>query len=301
MKVTILEIRQLITFRTVASTLNFTRAAEALNYVPSNVTMQIQALEEELGTRLIDRLGKNIALTETGKRFLVHAEKVLHDLEEAKVSIQQPGVLTGTITISANEVLLTYRLPLVFKEFRARYPGVRILFRPFPNEQLKQSLYEGQADIVFLLDEPVVTASLSVQSLRDEPFLLLISPEYPLAGKTAITASELQGEVFLLTEKGCTFRTLFDRQLQRNGIEGITNLDFCSAEAIKQCAKAGMGIGFLPEIAAKCELERGELVSLPWDMASLNIKTQMIWHKDKWITPAVQAFMEVAQEVLSIH
>ncbi|CUU49683.1 LysR family transcriptional regulator [Clostridium beijerinckii] len=293
-----MEVRQLITFRTVASTLNFARAAHVLNYVPSNITMQIQALEEELDTRLIDRLGKGIVLTESGKRFLLHVEKVLKDLEEAKLSVQESDEVTGTITISANEVILTYQLPEVFKVFRAQYPGVRIIFRPFPNELLKQSLYEGQADVIFMLDEPVVSTSLVTRTLKDEPFLLLTSPEHSLAGQKKILASKLSGEVFLLTEKGCTFRTLFDRLLERKGIEGITNMEFCSAEAIKQCAIAGLGIGFLPEIAVKSELQRGQLVSLPLDTSNLNIKTQVVWHKDKWITPAIKAFIDTVKMVL---
>jgi DNA-binding transcriptional LysR family regulator len=293
-----MEIRQLITFRTVASTLNFARAAQVLNYVPSNITMQIQALEEELGTRLIDRLGKGVVLTEHGKKFLLHVEKVLKDLEEAKLSVQESDEVTGTITISANEAILTYQLPAVFKIFRAQYPGVRIIFRPFPNELLKQSIYEGQTDVIFLLDEPVVSASLVTRTLKDEPFLLFTSPEHSLAGKKKILASELSGEVFLLTQKGCTFRTLFDRLLERKGIEGITSLDFCSAEAIKQCVISGLGIGFLPRIAVKSELQRRELVSLPLDISNLNIKTQVVWHKDKWITPAFQAFIDIAKMVL---
>lgn len=72
-----MEFRQLNTFCTVATTLNFTRAAEVLSYVPSNVTMQIKALEDELGVRLFDRLGKQLALTTAGKRFLTHAQGVL--------------------------------------------------------------------------------------------------------------------------------------------------------------------------------------------------------------------------------
>lgn len=91
-----MEIRQLITFRTVAFTLNFTRAAEALNYVPSNVTMQMQSLEEELGIQLIDRLGKQIVLTEYGKKFLLHAEKVLNSVDEAHLAMKENEELTGT-------------------------------------------------------------------------------------------------------------------------------------------------------------------------------------------------------------
>ncbi|MBT2216293.1 LysR family transcriptional regulator [Virgibacillus dakarensis] len=296
-----MEIRQLITFRTVASTLNFTRAAEALNYVPSNVTMQIQALEEELDTQLIDRLGKQIVLTDAGKRFLLHAEKVLNSLDEAHLAMKENEELTGTLTISANEVLCSYRLPAVFRSFRSRYPGMRLIFRPFANQHLKQSLYEGRTDIVFMLEEPARSTNFIIEPLIEEPFLLLVAPDHPLAKRTNLRPEDFQGESFLLTEKGCTYRTLFDRSLEQQGVhEGITNLEFTSAEAIKQCAIAGIGIAFLPEIAVKAEQERGELVSLPWEMPNLQVATQMLYHKDKWLSPAIKAFIEITRNVFAL-
>lgn len=295
-----MEIRQLITFRTVALTLNFTRAAEALNYVPSNVTMQMKALEEELDTQLIDRLGKQIVLTDAGKRFLLHVEKVLNSLDEAYLAMKENEELTGTLTISANEVLCSYRLPAVFRSFRARYPGIRLIFRPFGNQQLQSSLYEGRTDIVFILDEPVGSTNLIIEPLIEESFLLLVAPDHPLAQQTNLLPEDFQGELFLLTEKGCTYRTLFDRTLKQQGIhDSMTNLEFTSAEAIKQCAMAGIGIAFLPEIAVKAELERGELISLPWELPNLQIVTQMLWHKNKWLSPAIKAFIEITREVIT--
>ncbi|MBY7141960.1 LysR family transcriptional regulator [Virgibacillus sp. NKC19-3] len=296
-----MEIRELITFRTVAHTLNFTRAAESLNYVPSNVTMQMQALEEELDTQLIDRLGKQIVLTDAGKRFLLHVEKVLNSLDEAYLAMKENEDLTGTLTISANEVLCSYRLPAVFQSFRSLYPGIRLIFRPFPSQQLKQSLYAGRADIVFMLEEPVKSTSLSVEYLMEEPFHLFVASDHPLANKKNLRPEDLQEEMFLLTEKGCTYRTLFDRSLAQQGIdEGITNLEFTSAEAIKQCAITGIGIALLPEIAVKAERERGELVSLPWEMPNFQITTQMLYHKDKWISPAIKAFLDIARDVIPL-
>lgn len=116
-----MELRQLITFRTVTSTLNFTQAAEALNYVPSNVTMQIKALEDELDVRLFDRLGKQLVLTAAGKNFLFHIQSVLDKLEEARGTAHDNENISSTLTISANEVLCAYRLPVVFKRFRSRH------------------------------------------------------------------------------------------------------------------------------------------------------------------------------------
>lgn len=296
-----MELRQLITFRTVASTLNFSRAAEVLNYVPSNVTMQIKALEDELGVRLFDRLGKQLVLTTAGKRFLTHIQSVLDKLDEARSVVHDNENLSGTLTISANEVICAYRLPVVFRLFRSRYPGVRLIFRSVPNQELKQTLFEGTADVVFMLDEPVRSSSLAVEPLVEETFRLFAAPDHPLAQRTELELEDFHKEVFLTNEKGCPYRTMFDRSFEKEGIDSITYLEFQSAEAIKQCAISGIGIAFLPEVVAQAEVERGELVALPWQIPDLHVYTQMLWHKDKWLSPIILSFIEAARETLAIE
>ncbi|MED4956162.1 LysR family transcriptional regulator [Paenibacillus macerans] len=296
-----MELRQLITFRTVASTLNFTRAAEVLGYVPSNVTMQIKALEDELGVRLFDRLGKQLVLTAAGKRFLTHIQGVLNKLDEARSVVHDNEVLSGTLTISANEVICAYRLPAVFQRFRSQHPGVRLIFRSVPNQELKQTLFEGTADVVFMLDEPIRSSGLAVEPLVEETFRLLAAPDHPLAKRTELQLEDFHGEVFLTNEKGCPYRTMFDRSFEKEGIDSITYLEFQSAEAIKQCAISGIGIAFLPEIVAEAEAERGKLVALPWQIPDLHVYTQMSWHRDKWLSPIMLSFIEAAREVLAIE
>lgn len=296
-----MELRQLNTFRTVASTLNFSRAAEVLNYVPSNVTMQMKALEEELGVRLFDRLGKQLVLTTAGKRFLSHVEGVLNQLDEARSVVHDNENLSGTLTISANEVLCAYRLPVVFQLFRSRHPGVRLIFRSVPNQELKQSLFEGTADVVFMLDEPIRSSGLAVEPLLEETFRLFAAPDHPLAQRTVLQLEDFHGEVFLTNEKGCPYRTMFDRSFEKEGIDSITYLEFQSAEAIKQCAITGIGIAFLPEIVVEAEVERGELVALPWQIPDLHVYTQMLWHKDKWLSPIILSFIEAAREVIAVE
>lgn len=293
-----MELRQLNTFRTVAFTLNFTRAAEVLNYVPSNVTMQIKALEDELGVRLFDRLGKQLVLTTAGKRFLTHIQGVLDKLDEARSDVHDSENLSGTLTVSANEVICAYRLPAVFQRFRSQHPGVRLIFRSVPNQELKQTLFEGTADVVYMLDEPIRSSGLAVESLREETFGLFAAPDHPLAKRTVLQLEDFHGEVFLTNEKGCPYRTMFDRSFEKEGIDSITYLEFQSAEAIKQCAISGIGIAFLPEIVVEAEVERGELVALPWQIPDLRVYTQMLWHKDKWLSPIMLSFIEAAREVL---
>ncbi|MGG3884029.1 LysR family transcriptional regulator [Brevibacillus panacihumi] len=296
-----MELRQLITFRTVASTLNFTRAAEVLGYVPSNVTMQMKALEDELGVRLFDRLGRQLVLTMAGKRFLTHIQSVLDKLDEARSAVHDNENLSGTLTISANEVICAYRLPVVFRLFRSRYPGVRLIFRSVPNQELKQTLFEGTADVVFMLDEPIRSSGLAVEPLVEETFRLFAAPDHPLAQRTELELEDFHGEVFLTNEKGCPYRTMFDRSFEKEGIDRITYLEFQSAEAIKQCAISGIGIAFLPEVVTEAEVERGELVALPWQIPDLHVHTQMLWHKDKWLSPIILSFIEAAREVIAIE
>lgn len=296
-----MELRQLITFRTVASTLNFSRAAEVLSYVPSNVTMQMKALEDELGVRLFDRLGKQLVLTTAGQRFLTHVQSVLDQLEEAKTVVHDNEVLSGTLTISANEVICAYRLPAVFQLFRSRHPGVRLIFRSVPNQELKQTLFEGSADVVFMLDEPIRSSGLAVEPLLEETFRLFAAPDHPLAKRTVLRLEDFHEEVFLTNEKGCPYRTMFDRSFEKEGIDSITYLEFQSAEAIKQCAISGIGIAFLPEIVVEAEVERGELVALPWQIPDLHVYTQMLWHKDKWLSPIMMSFIEAAREILALE
>ncbi|MFK4475805.1 DNA-binding transcriptional LysR family regulator [Paenibacillus sp. RC73] len=292
-----MELRQLKTFYTLASTLNFTRAAEVQNYVPSTVTMQMKALEEELGVKLVDRLGKNVTLTDAGRTFLRYADNILSVVEEAQHAVKQSGELTGTLIISADETLCTYRLPAVLRQFRLSYPGVRLMFRPLPNSNLKQSLREGDADIIFTLDEDKGETGFCGEKMLDEPFYLLVSPDHPLAAHPALAIEDFHGETFLLTEKGCSYRTFFDRSLSQKGMGGITELEFYSAEAIKQCAKIGMGIAILPEMAVIGEVNRGELVPLPWDLTPTSFATQMMWHEEKWISPAIEAFLSLTREI----
>ncbi|OAB27815.1 LysR family transcriptional regulator [Paenibacillus macquariensis subsp. defensor] len=291
-----MELRQLKTFYTLASTLNFSRAAEVQNYVPSTVTMQMKALEEELGVKLVDRLGKKVILTDAGRRFLVYVDSILSELEEAQHAVKQTSEVTGTVVISADETLCTYRLPAVLHRFRLRYPGIRLMFRPLTNPNLKQSLREGDADIIFMLDEDKGETGFCGEKMLDEPFYVLTAPDHPLATRTTLTIEDFNGETFLLTEKGCSYRTFFERSLSQKGMGGITELEFNSAEAIKQCAKLGMGIAILPKMAVTAEVNRGELVPLPWDLTAISFATQMFWHEEKWISPAIEAFLNLTRD-----
>src|SRR4029453_14030592 len=131
-----MELRELAAFREVARQSSFTRAAARLGYVQSTVSAQVQAVERGLGIRIIDRLGRSIALTGAGEALLPHAERLLELAVEARAAATAAteinSELAGTVTVSAPESLLTYRIPAVMSRFRLDHPGVTIELRSTP-------------------------------------------------------------------------------------------------------------------------------------------------------------------------
>jgi DNA-binding transcriptional LysR family regulator len=311
-----MEVRQLEIFRALAEELNFTRTAERVHCVQSNVTGQIRALERELGTQLFDRLAKRVVLTEAGRRLLPYAEKVLGTLSEAKQVLSPSSVPSGPLRVGAPESVLTYRLPKVLGKFRKRYPDVELIFRPDPvcafiasnsssfNEEvflkanLVESLATGQLDLTILMADGIANERLSSIPLRTERILFVAGPAHPLAGKAKLVPEDLIGQTMLLTEAGCAYRKKLDDFLSSRGIRPKNTTEFGSMEAIKSCVALGMGIALLPHIAVVAELREERLAALHWVGPRMDIATHVIWHHEKWVSPAMDAFIKALQQEL---
>jgi DNA-binding transcriptional LysR family regulator len=312
-----MEVRQLEIFRALAEELNFTRAAERVHCVQSNVTGQVRALEQELGTQLFDRLARRVTLTEAGRRLLPYAEKVLGTLSEAKQALLPSSVPSGPLKVGAPESVLTYRLPRVLRKVRKRYPEVELIFRPDPvcaflasnyagfkedgflKVTLAECLETGQLDLTILMADSIANERLSSIPLRKEKILFVAGPSHPLASRTKVVPEDLSGQKMLLTEAGCAYRKKLDDFLSLRGIRPKNTTEFGSMEAIKGCVGLGMGIALLPQIAVAADLREGRLVALRWAGPPIDIATHVIWHRDKWISPAMGAFVKTLQQELT--
>jgi DNA-binding transcriptional LysR family regulator len=292
-----MELRQLMSFQAVADTGSFTRAAEQLGYVQSNVTAHIQALEHELAVVLFDRLGRRVQLTSAGQRLLEYANQILALASEAHSMVSAGS--TSKIVISAPESLCAYRLPALLRETRQRLPQVQVAFRPIPANLLRQQVLAGTIDVAFSLEPQSENEGLYCETLAQEPIVLLAPPEHYLAQQQQVVVSDLQAESLLLTEAGCAYRVRFEQVLRAAAIVPQQVLEFSSVEAIKQCVVAGMGIAVLPQITVARELAQGDLVALPWASDDLSMSSQMIWHAKRWCSPTMSEFLALARECLS--
>lgn len=293
-----MELRQLQIFLAVAEELNFTKAAERAHCVQSNVTAQIQSLEQELGVPLFERLGRKVLLTDAGRRLVPYAEKVLGTINAARKAVSHGDVPQGPLYVGASESALTYRLPGVLKRFRQDYPAVELIFRPIWDEKLPELLESGKIDLAISMLDNIEHPQLKWVRLLTERMIVIASPDYALSTCRKISPEDLNGEALLLTEPGCAYRKRLDKIIASRSVRPASITEFTSSEAIKECVALGMGLGLLPRIVAGSELRERRLVALDWQGPSLDIATHVVWHKDKWRSAAFEAFMEILEEEL---
>jgi DNA-binding transcriptional LysR family regulator len=294
-----MELRLLRTFRAVAATGSFTRAAADLGYVQSNVTAQIKALEREVGAPLFERLGRRIVITDAGRRLVEYADRILRLADDAQAELRAmsagDGELVGTLRIGAAETLCAYRLPHVLRALADRHSRLRVVFRPASRAELLADLSAARLDAALLLEEPIAGTGLAVESLAVEPLLLVAAPDHKLAGATTVAPADLADQPLIQVEEGCAHREVFDRQLRAGGVAPPVLAEFVSLEAVKQCAVAGLGVAMLPTVAVAGELRRGDLVVLPWHPDPPTLHTQAVRLARRSPTPALTALLDLAR------
>ncbi len=294
-----MEIRQLRSFQTVANLLSFNRAAGRLHYAQSSISAQIQALEEELGVQLFDRLGRKVQLTETGVQLLQYTNKILDLVDETHSEVTGDKEPRGTLTIRIPESFGVHRLPAVIKDFHARFPKVKLNFITCTLEGLGKDLRKGLTDLAFLLTESVSDSDLLVETVGFESVVLVAGPNHPLASKRSVHTRDLAGATMLFSKVDCSYRRIFEQFLDQEEVKDFNRLDFYSVEVIKRCLMAGIGIAVLPEVAVAEEIALKKLAILPWSEGRIDVAVLMVWYRDRWISPTLKAFMDTTKKVMA--
>jgi DNA-binding transcriptional LysR family regulator len=291
-----MEIRQLRTFQAVANLLSFNRAAERLHYAQSSVSAQIHALEEELGVQLFDRLGRRIVLTEAGAQLLNYAEKIVNLADETLAEVTETSTPQGALTVRVPETLAVHHFPAIIKGYHLRFPGVKLQFTTCALEGLEKDLRKGLIDLAFLLAESITAADLTAEVLRFESLILVASSDHPLSQKRSVATCELSEETFLFSKVDCSYRKIFEGILVQSGITYENSIEFYSVEAVKRSVIEGVGIALLPEIAVAEEVAKNRLAVLPWSENKIDVAVLMIWHRERWLSPALKAFIDITRK-----
>ncbi len=290
-----MELRDLKTFVTVATLLNFNQAGKALNAAQSTVSVRIKALEEELDVRLFDRLGRRVLLTEAGGRLLAYGRKLVELEEEARRDVAGEDSARAFITVRMPETLCVHRLSGVLRRFLAARPGSRLRLLPCAVGGLTEDLRRGVTDLGFVLANEVLSRDMRSEFLGTEELRLVAAPGHPLTTLPWVDAEDLAGLPLLLSTSDCSYRRILEGIVAQTGREPMTVVECGSVEAVKRYAAAGLGVTILPAETIRAELAAKSLAVAAWREGPLEAAVLMLWHKDKWVSPALNDFMELCR------
>ena len=293
-----MEIRNLVTFVRVAEVENFSKTASQLGYSQSAVTMQIKQLEEELQTLLFERIGRHVKLTEAGQRFLPHALEVLDAVRRAERSVQADAHITGQLRIGTSESHLISVLPPVFVEFGKICPQVEVSTHTASIEDLFQMLKQNDIDLLYFLDQKKFSPEWVRVSEHKETIYFVASADSELAGRKNIPLEELLREPLFLTEKGISYRYAMEQVLAARGIALHPVLETGNTDVITRILLENRGISFLPEYVVREYIRQGKLTVLDTECPEINMWSQLVYHRKKYVTPQMERFMEVMKRLL---
>nr|WP_302656846.1 LysR family transcriptional regulator [uncultured Agathobaculum sp.] len=291
-----MEIRQLATFIRVAQFKSFSRAAESLGYSQSAVTVQIRQLEEELNTRLFDRMGKRIALTDTGERFFSHACDVISQVNQARLSVAATTELHGTLHIGTIESLTCLKLPAVLHRYRQHHPKVSIHITVGEPEELIEQMERGELDMIYVLDEPLYSNNWHKLMEQREEIVFVASASLGEAlGGRELTTEELVQYPFFLTEQD-NYRRVLNRRLAARRCILTPSLECSDTSFLIRMLEIDRGVSFLPWYAVESSVRQGKLVRLSVADCYISLYRQIFCHKEKWRTREMDEFVRFAEQ-----
>ncbi|OTA41387.1 MAG: hypothetical protein A6D92_07220, partial [Symbiobacterium thermophilum] len=236
---------------------------------------RIQALEKELGQQLFERRPRGVRLTDAGRALLPHAERVLQDIKRARQAVLDLQTASGG-TLSVGSALTTsaYLLPDILLRFKRGYPNVEVLVHTGRSHQVQQLVLDDTVQ-VGLVHAPLPShAEIVSYPLSEEPILLVVPPDHPVARHSEVTLDELTQESFITTDRASGYWALVEQWWASQGFVPHITMELDSIEAAKRMVLCGLGLTMLPYSTVKSEIELSQVVAVPLaNSATLNGRT----------------------------
>lgn len=287
----------LITFIKAAELQNFSKAAVELNYSQASVTVQIKKLEEQFGTKLFDRIGKNVTLTPSGQTFLKHARKIILDIEKAKGEMQVSNNYSHLIRIGCVESLANCHIPYVLERMLDNELNFSLKIITESPKELLYMLDKNKLDLVYIIDKPIFSKKWIKAHSKEESLSFVTSAESPLHDLGCVRVNNIKNQPFFLTEKEDNYRLYLDESLAKQNIELNPILEASNTDLIIGALKSSNGVSFLPNFTFENEVKKGNLKTVCINGFDLTMERQIFYHVDKYITPEMEILIDILKEI----
>lgn len=284
---------QLRTFSTVARLNSFSRAAEKLHLTQPAVSAQVLALEESLKTKLFDRVGKKISLSDSGRIVLRAAEEILDRVAALDRDLMDlRGLRAGHLAIGASQVVGSYLLPELLAQFRAGMPGIELVVRVETARRIVEMLIGGAIDVGLIGEgAPIADERVAVKPILTDEMILVVPSNHIFAQMKSVTPASLTQMPFVLPRRDSASAESLMEQLAAEGLQPQTVMELGNIGAVKRAVEAGLGIAIVSRLAVVRELEDGRLRSVRIKGMKLERQISLCWHHGRPFSRATEAFI----------
>jgi DNA-binding transcriptional LysR family regulator len=292
-----IELRHLLALRAVARTGSFSRAAEELGYTQSAISQQIAMLERFVGHPLFERRGgrRQVILSEAGKLLLRHAGAVIDRFQSAKADLAAFAEgAKGTLRIGAYESVSARILPAILGVFAAKWPKVDIDLRDSSDDELLPLLEAGELDLAFVMDTEALSDGFKTTELLQDPYVVLLPAGSPLAEKDTVPLEDLAESRFV-AQSMMTCHLYIETSLRRVGFEPNIALRSSDNATVQGLVAAGLGVAIVPLLTV--DENDPKVVVRQFDPPIPPRTIVIANHPDRYLSPAVEAFLDTARQV----
>lgn len=297
-------LEQLRIFVAVAEHEHVTQAARFLNLTQSATSAAVAALESRYATKLFDRIGRRIALTDAGRLFLVEARAVLARSTAAETVLADlAGLKRGLLSLAASQTVGNYWLPAIMHRFQRSYPGIELKLSLGNTETVAGRVHEGLADIGFIEGE-IDDAALTVRHVTEDHLVLVAAPDHPWGRRQPRTPDDFAAARWICRELGSGTRAVLEAALPALGMERgrlPIALELPSNEAVCAAVEAGAGVTIISRLVVERALKAGSLVAVSVDLPKRHFS--ILRHKERYVTQVSAAFHDlvVSRQIASVN
>ena len=291
-----MELRQLEYFCAISKLENFTKTAEFLHVSQPSVTKAIKSLESELQLTLIDRRQKHVTLTPEGKAFLLHAEKIMKDVDETRQDMERfQQEKRGKIHFGIPPMVEAYLFPDLFTTFKDMYPDMILDVKEYGDSMVvMEKADKGELDFGIIFTDKL-GGSEHEMLIQTDNLSLCVSPELPLSKKKRIDFDDLRNEQFIMQQSNTyQYQHVYERCVERGF---VPNILLCTTQlkTIKQLVANRLGISVLPDFVTREETKFVRRKLTP----PLSVDICLYWGKDKELTERDMRFLNFMKHYIA--
>ena len=290
-----LDSRQLRAFLMLSRMGSFTKAAKELHLTQSAVSHAMKALEEDVGCRLLDRVGKKVLLTQAGEQFLHRVETIFSEMVMARADLEALGEWgRGRLRVGASAAACQYILPPVLREFQKKFPKCRLSIEPGDTHEIVKSLRANTIDVAVTL-EPEREPDFTFAPLFTDELMFLMNPKHPWAEARRAVRADIAREQYILYFRNSRTFEQIEEYFRGEQMVIKSVIDMGSMSAIKELVKLGLGVTILAPWVAQNELSQKTLMALPLGRRKLKRQWGVLHWKDRPMGWAEDTFIKLCQ------